>query len=168
MNAQLLHDYLLPVSLRLFPERFNSPEAHAMMIAIALQESDLKHRRQLIGQHRHWWQSLQGPATGFWQFERIGIRGVLEHRTTGAMARKVLTDFGYPDDVNTIHEAIVHNDVLAAVFARLALFRVPEPLPRRDQVDEAWRQYVTTWRPGKPHRHKWDACYEQAWRVVAG
>jgi hypothetical protein len=160
------HSFLLPACLQLFPERFNTPEARAMLLAIALQESDFRHRQQLIGFHRNWWESLKGPAAGFWQFERIGIRGVLEHRTTGPMARTVLQTLGYPDDVETIHKAIIHNDILAVCLARLALFRVPEQLPGPDDAAEGWRQYVWAWRPGKPHPDRWAERYTLAWEIV--
>jgi len=168
MTPETLNSFLLPSCLALFPEKYNTPEARALLIAIALQESDLKHRQQLIGNHRNWWESVNGPATSFWQFEKIGIQGVLEHRRTGELARIVLDRLGYPVDVPTIHKAIAHNDILAACMARLALYRLPQALPTRGQPEIGWRQYVEAWRPGKPKPERWPERFELAWKVVAG
>jgi hypothetical protein len=168
VTPETLNSFLVPACLSLFPEKYNTPEARAMLIAIALQESDLEHRQQLIGNHRNWWESLNGPATSYWQFEKIGIRGVLEHRKTGPLAREVLEKLGYPEDVNTIHKAIAHNDILAVCIARLALYRLPQPLPQRDQSEMGWNQYVEAWRPGKPKRERWAERFELAWQVVGG
>lgn len=168
MNAQIAHDFLLPACLSLFPAQYNTPAARAMMLAIALQESDFESRQQLIGHHRNWWQSLNGPAVSYWQFERIGIRGVLEHRSTGPLIRRVLSKLGYPDDVETIYKALIHNDILAVCFARLLLFRVPQALPAGPQeVNEAWRQYLWAWAPGKPKPERWPSRYALAWEIVA-
>lgn len=169
MNAQQYHDFIVPAASRFFPEKFNTPAARAMVIAWALQESDLQHRQQLIGGFRDWWKSEKGPAAGFGQFERIGIRGVLEHRASADLVRVVLDIFGYPDDVETIFKALIHNDLLGAVFIRLALWRLPQPLPTGpDQADEAWNQYLLAAAPGKPKKEKWARNYAEAWRVVNG
>lgn len=166
MDASVAHGFLVSACLQLFPDRYNTPPARAMLLAIALQESDFIHRQQLIGNHRNWWESLKGPATSFWQFERIGIRGVLEHHTTGPLIREVLDTLGYPEDVGTIHTAVTHNDILAACFARLLLWQVPQALPGPDQASEAWRQYLRAWRPGKPRPERWQSRYHTAWNIV--
>lgn len=168
MNPRTAHDFLLPACLALFPEKYDSPAARAMLIAIALQESDFIHRQQLVGNHRHWWQSINGPARSYWQFEKMGIRGVLEHHTTGVLARRVLSTLGYPDDVNTIHKAVTHNDILAVCFARLLLWQLPQALPRREQPALGYRQYIQAWRPGKPRPERWQARFETAWSIVTG
>lgn len=169
MKPQVVYDFLLPAAMRLFPSQYSSPEAAAMLLAIGLQESDFRERQQLIGHHRTWWQSLTGPAVGYWQFERIGIRGVLGHAQTGPMARRVLEKLGYPDDVETIHKALIHNDLLAVAFARLLLFTVPEPLPTlRSPADYAWGQYLWAWRPGKPKPDRWAARWNEAVMIVEG
>lgn len=168
MKPQDVYDFLLPACLALFPAEYSSKEAQAMMIAIGLQESDFKHRQQLVGNHRNWWQSLTGPAVSMWQFERVGIRGVLEHRTTGPLIRLVLDKLGYPADVETIYKAIIHNDILAVCFARLLLFTVPDPLPTRNQPAKGWEQYVWAWRPGKPKPDRWQERFSRAWEIVGG
>ena len=166
MNAEIAHQHLLRSTLVLFPREMNSPEARAMILAICLQESDFEHRIQLIGNHRKWWESIKGPARGWPQFERIGIQGVLEHPATRDMARGACDVLGYPPDVATLHEAVAHNDILAVALARLALWRLPRPLPGKDYPDEAWSQYVEAWAPGKPKPDRWRPRYALAWRIV--
>jgi hypothetical protein len=141
--------------LALLPSNMDTPAARAMLIAIALQETKLLHRRQ-----------IRGPARGFYQFELNGIKGVLEHRATGALAKSLAERLRYPPDVRVIYEALEHNDVLATAFARLLLWTVADPLPGRMQDAEGWRQYLWAWRPGKPHEHTWAGHYEEAWRFV--
>lgn len=166
MNPVDFHRYVLVAAMQLFEHRLLSPEAQAMIIAIGLQESQFLHRQQLVGGNRKWWQSVHGPAVSFFQFEKIGIEGVLEHHASRDMATSALIRFGYPSDVKVIHEALKHNDLLAAVFARLALYRYPESLPDSSNPDEGWDQYLAVWRPGKPHPERWDDNFSQAWDVI--
>lgn len=167
MNPKTVFDFLFPATMKLFPAHYSSPEAAAMLLAIGMQESDFVHRRQLIGS-RYWWKSLNGPAAGFWGFERVGIRAVLDHRTTGPMIRRVLDKFGYPDDVETIYQALIHNDLLAVAFARMLLYTVPESLPRLDEANaqKAWEQYLWAWRPGKPRPERWFERWQMAVEIV--
>lgn len=153
-----LLDHVFPAAFAFLPASMDTPAARALLLAIALQESHCTHRRQ-----------VRGPARGFWQFEKGGgVKGVLKHPATSALAHATMTGLQYPDtSVETAYAAIEHNDVLACVFARLLLATVPEPLPTRLEPEAAWQQYLAAWRPGKPHRHTWDACYEEAWSLVA-
>lgn len=139
----------------LLPPRMDSPEAKAMMIAIAMQESRWDHRRQ-----------IGGPARGFWQFEFGGIKGVLNHRASQLMIFNVLERLDYDHAPDTSYTAIEHNDVLAFAYARLLLWTLPDRLPARGEVAEAWNQYIDAWRPGKPHRATWDAFFGQAWTLI--
>ena len=146
---------VIPQALALLPPTMDSPEARAMLIAIALQESRMKHRAQIAG-----------PARGFWQFEAGGgVRGVLMHQQTRPHVLKVLEALSYDDSVSvsTSYIAIEHNDVLACVFARLLLWTLPGPLPKQGDPNEGWRQYIEAWRPGKPHRGTWDGFFLDAW-----
>lgn len=141
---------VLPAALSLLPPSMDSAEARALLIAIGLQESRFEYRRQ-----------VRGPARGFWQFEQAGVRGVLNHHAAKPRLGPVLEALRVlPDEC---FEAIAHNDVLACVFARLLLWTHPQPLPREAAV--AWRYYLATWRPGKPHRRTWDDFYASAWSV---
>lgn len=145
-------------ALRLLPPAMTSRPAIAMLLAIGMQESVVfAHRRQMAG----------GPARGFWQFERGGgVRGVLEHAATRKLAAAVCDRLCYRPERGVVHTAIEHNDVLAAVFARLNLWWLSDPLPKEGDPDEGWRQYMAAWQPGKPHRRTWDAYFERAWALT--
>lgn len=139
----------------LLPVRLDTTEAKAMMMAIAMQESRWDERRQ-----------IGGPARGFWQFEFGGIRGVLLHPVSRPLISSVLTRLDYDFAPATSYAAIEHNDVLAFAYARCLLWTLPEALPRQDDPEEGWAQYIEAWRPGKPHRQTWDRFYAQAWANV--
>lgn len=138
-------------ALSLLPEKMTSEPAKAMLLAIALQESGLRHRVQ-----------VGGPAKGWWQFEPIGVSGVQGHHTTRELAAGADHTFLYASDA--VYDALQHNDVLAATYARLLLFQCPDKLPSgRMDVDEGWRQYVRQWRPGRPHPSRWADNWRLAW-----
>lgn len=143
-------------ALAMLPERLDSPEARAMLYAIGLQESGLSFRRQMPA----------GPARGLWQFELVGVRGVLEHPASRDLVRSALLRMAHPVDVGTLHATIEFSDVVAAVLARGLLWTLPERLPRRDEADLGWRQYLAAWRPGRPHPEPWRWRYGLAWDVV--
>lgn len=155
--------YVIPTALAILPSSMDSIEARAHMLAIGLQEGDqLKARRQ-----------YNGPAKGFWQFEQTGgVRGVLTHPKTRSHALTVLELLRYdatlpPEALErTVYLAIEHNDLLAAVFARLNLWWLPGPLARRDEPGKAWEQYLAAWRPGKPHEPTWAANHQKAWQIL--
>lgn len=152
----LLRNAITP-ALRLLPAGMNSAPAKVMMVAIALQESRCKHRRQ-----------IGGPAKGYWQFEQGGgVRGVLTHSASKAHIQTVLTLLDYPmqSDSAGCYAVIEHNDILAACFARLLLWTLPSPMPTDAQA--GWDAYIAAWRPGKPHPQAWPAFYEQALTVVS-
>lgn len=151
-----IHKDVLPVAFAWLPARMNSQQAHAMLLAIGLQESKFEFRKQ-----------VGGPAKGFWQFEMGGgIRSILTHSVTGPILLPVLKLLGYPQDSKACHEAVQHNDVLAAVFARLLLWSVPGRLPERGQAEIGWIQYLEGWRPGKPHPDTWGQNFNAAWHIV--
>lgn len=147
---------IIPVTMRLLPIGMDSPAARAMLVAIGLQESRFIHRRQ-----------IKGPARGFLQFERGGgVRGVLTHPATAQTARQLADTLCYPADEHTLYAALEHNDVLALAFGRLLLWTLPGRLPGPQEPVEGWRQYMESWRPGKPHEGTWQAFYAEAWTRV--
>jgi hypothetical protein len=159
INAGILPAYSL------LPERMASRNATAMIIAICLQESRFKFRRQIERYSQG--HPIAGAAKGYAQFEMSGgILGVLRHEETREPIRVVLKALDYDDDVLTSYTAIEHNDVLCAAYARLLLWSDPAPLPEYGQNETAWLYYLRTWRPGKPIRSTWDAFYDLAWGVV--
>lgn len=140
-------------ALALLPAKMSGSRAEQMLLSIGLQESRFEYRRQMGN----------GPARGFWQFEKGGgVRGVLEFTTTKVLARAVCQARGIAPTADAVHAALEHDDVLAAAFARLLLWTDPKPLPAVGEVQQAWDLYIRTWRPGKPHRQTWDELYARA------
>jgi hypothetical protein len=140
-------------ALSILPERMDSGDARRMLLAVALQETDLAHRRQ-----------IRGPARSLWQFERIGVQWILEDDATADYARGLCRVLLYAPEVDVVHAAIEHNDVLAAGFARLLLWQIPDPLPRT--LTEGWEQYLRLWRPGRPRRAPWAGNWKKAEAAV--
>lgn len=165
MNTKLAHDFLFPATLALFPARYNTAPARAMMLTTGDQESDFTHREQLVGA-RQWWNSTSLIAASFWMFELSAVTRVLNHYTVGALAKHVCEILGYPPIPEVVHRAMVHNDILAVAFARLLIYTYPGPLPGPDQPTEAWNQYIACWRPGKPRPERWNERYSRAWDIV--
>lgn len=158
MTPETFHDQALTPALRLLPSPMDTLPARAMVIAICLQESRLLHRHQ-----------IGGPAHGYAQFELGGgVRGVLAHSASRQHIQTVLAALDYDPaaDATSCYAAIEHNDILAAAFARLLLWTLPDTLPGRAAAALGWAQYLKAWRPGKPHRATWDACFARAWNVV--
>ena len=95
--------------------------------------------------------------------------GVLSHPLARPPLQQALAQLHYPLlTPYDLHTAITHNDILAAVCARLLLWTDPHPLPTIEDGPEAgWAYYVRNWRPGKPHRHTWDAHWAEGWHRAA-
>lgn len=155
-------------AMAMLPARLRSREAVVMLLAIGLQESLFKYRRQMGN----------GPARGWWQFERGGgTAGVLQHRASSALALDVCRARGVAAAVGDVHLNFENDDVLAAAFARLLLWTDPKTLPGLNDVDGAWQLYLRTWRPGAytrgtpEHRaklrKKWGGYYAQAMQEVS-
>lgn len=151
----LLTSFVLPAAFSLLPTNMKSLEASRQLLAIGFQESKFNHRVQ-----------INGPARGFWQFEKAGgVRGVLSHPATKSIAKHVLKELKYdyssPEFLEAlVYEALEHNDVLAAVFARLLMWTHEDPLPKTQE--EGWKQYIETWRPGKPKHKTWITSWANA------
>lgn len=143
-------------ALWLLPSGMTSLEARAMLVAIAMQESALGARRQ----------KPSGPARSYWQFERIGVAGVLSHPSSKGHLVHVCEALDVAPEVDVIHKAIEWQDVLAAACARLLLWTLPSALPGEFAPDVAWHQYERAWRPGKPRPAKWPASYATGWQAV--
>lgn len=150
---------LVDCALHFLPEKMNTPSAKAMLIAVALQESNMADRKQ-----------IGGPARGYWQFEKPGgVIGVLDHHATRAICIDIfkrfdLADLG-PDMASVVYCMTAFNSVLAAGLARLLLWTHPDPLPDELEQARAWEYYLWCWRPGKPHPERWADNYSSAWRL---
>ena len=153
-----IREQAIAPALALLPARLSGAQAETMLLAIGLQESRFRHRRQ-----------IGGPARGWWQFERGGgVAGVLRHQASREHAVRVCDARHVAPVAEQVYQRLEHDDVLAAAFARLLLWTDPRPLPAQGEVTAAWDLYLRTWRPGKPHRHTWDALYAQALEEVCG
>ena len=145
MTPKDLQKLALEPAMTLLPTKMTG--GFKLLTAIALQESGLAHRKQ-----------ISGPARSFWQFEPVGIEGVETHPATAQHATEVRLALSIERD--EVYEAIQYNDVLAAAYARLLLWRHPKPLPL-DQ-GKAWDYYVSLWRPGHERPERWVKAWAAA------
>jgi len=158
MDIELFIRFSLSPAMSLLPTSMDSLAAKKILIAIALQESNLNYRRQ-----------IGGPARGFFMFEQGGgVLGVLTHQASKPHIQRVLTSLDYsPDsDPSECYAAIEHNDILACCFARLLLWTDPSNIPT--EIKGAWELYLRTWRPGRPHPEKWASNYNAAMDAFKG
>jgi hypothetical protein len=133
---------IIDPALSLLPYSLTSERAELLMLTIALQEAGkdgmLAYRLQ-----------QGGPARGLWQFERGGgVAGVLGCSATAELAKRLCALRGVPALSSSVYDALGHDDVLAAGFARLLLLSDPAPLPEPNDTEGAWRCYLRNWRPG--------------------
>jgi hypothetical protein len=136
-------------AVQLFPFQ-DSPLAQRILLAIAGQESGWAEREQ-----------IDGPARGFWQFERPGgVRGVMAHIMCKTHLEAFCAKLEIPFDEYTLFEAIAWCDPLAYAMARLLLWSDPRPLPTDEDV--AWALYLRLWRPGRPRPLTWASYYNAA------
>ncbi|UGQ44983.1 hypothetical protein [Massilia endophytica] len=134
--------------------------AARFMLAIALQETGLNHRRQVLAGGAE-----EGPACSFWQFEKGGgCKGVLTHRSTAAHMAELCDAFNVKPEPQALWEAMRYQDLVAAAAARLLIYTVPKELPQNP--DEGWQQYLAAWRPGKPHPETWARNWDIATTTV--
>lgn len=138
-------------------KHMDSPAARVMLLAIGLQESRFEHRYQVTNTP-----GVKGPARGYWQFEKGGVRGVWKHHTSAEPLRLLCRERECALDPTAIWQQIETDDVLAAGVARLLLFTDPFPLPSPEQSDKAWQYYIRNWRPGKPHPETWADLHKRA------
>ena len=158
-------------ALLLLPAKMDSKEARCLLLAIALQESKIIHRRQLVGNPPR----PIGPAKSFWQFEkgseasRGGVWGVFLHKASSPFLKELCKARGVRFFPTDIWDAIENDDVLAAGLARLLIYTDPFALPKLGDVQGAWMLYKERcWRPGKPHIETWPGYYRQALEYVRG
>lgn len=155
MTTELFLRLAVDPALALLPEAMGTPSARALLVAIALQESDLQARRQHFG-----------PARSYFQFETGGIAGVLTHPASRSIATRVCEALDVAPNIQSVYAAIEYHDVLAVVCARCLLWTSPLALPDRTSSPAAWRLYTATWRPGTPRPDAWGANFSGAWSHV--
>jgi len=155
-DMQRIYDDVFPEAFDLLPDKMDTLAARAMLLAIGLQESRFQHRVQ-----------IGGPAHGYYQFEQGGgCAGVIRHPAVASITRKVCAARDIPVSAQSIYANIVDDDVLATCCARLLLYTLPSALPKQNERDKGWAQYMDAWRPGMPHRNTWDAFFDLGWRTV--
>lgn len=138
------------------PPRMASPEAEALVTAICLQESDLRHRFEFGG----------GSGRGYAQFTPAGLAALLSHPRTAPYLRQIAWGLDLEADVAPLWAAIAYQDTLTACAARLALWALPEALPGPSDRDAGWAQYLAAWRPGRPRPERWQRAWAEAWAAV--
>ena len=151
-SANQIRIQVLPQAFALLPEKMHSAEAEVIQLAIGLQESRFKDRRQLD----------DGPARGFWQFEISGATNVLEHPASRRHALSVCNFRGVDPIPVLALEELANDDVLAACFARLQLWNDPDPLPAFRDCEGAWQYYLKNWRPSRPRPETWPRFHAAA------
>ena len=135
-----------------------SPQAERLLLAIALQESGLAHRVQVLAGGGF------GAARGWWQFEPTGVRGVLNHAASAKLAAALCAEYRVRADTVSMWRALEGHDLFAAGLARLLLFTDPHPLPHTQA--EGWSAYLRLWRPGKPRLDAWAPNWVQADQAI--
>jgi hypothetical protein len=171
MNTELIwhvHTHIIPAALALLPGKMDSVAARAEMLAIGLQESGFIARQQ-GGTAKT---PGEGPAKSWWQFEKNGgVKEVLTAADTMPLILPICEVLGYPRKTPTdIHEAMEHNDVLAAVMARLLLWKDPRTMALQHEVTKGYLIYLARWRPNpeaaKKHEKDWMKNFQIAWSIV--
>ena len=133
-----------------------SDEVRTLLLAIAMQESG----PLLAARYQNAPSNTPGPARGFWQFEKIGVQGVLQHAKAGKVVNDICSRLEVVSSTDTVWRTIEGHDRLACIVARMLLWIDPKPLPTTQ--DEAWQYYLRNWRPGKPHQNTW----ANNWRIA--
>lgn len=158
---KLLHTAIIPALAELKHHGIpDTMEARRLLLAIALQESRINHRRQMSSDGTE-----SGPAKSFWQFEQGGgCKGVLTHRQVAPSMRAVCEVFNIEPTSRGLWDAIQYHDVVAAAAARLLVYTLPGKLPTT--VGDGWEQYLNAWRPGHPHPASWAANWNLATKIA--
>lgn len=145
------------LELQSIPQNAN---AARLLLAIALQESGLRYRRQVTAGGQE-----NGPASSYWQFEAGGgCKGVLTHKAVASKMLNICNAYDINPTQQGLWEAMRYNDIVAACAARLLLWTLPSKLPTT--ADYGWSQYISAWRPGKPHPSTWLKHWENASKLV--
>lgn len=160
MTLDQVISQILNPGLALLPLAMDSTKARLNLLTIGQQESKFIYRAQVLNGGGN------GPARGFWQFERGGgVKGVMNHPSTTGHAHRLCIERGVDWDASSIWEKLETDDLLACCFARLLLYSDPKPLP--DDAESAWKLYAErTWRPGKPHRETWDGYFQNSMKAL--
>lgn len=158
-------DLLASLIIRPVLEHLDWPqprERAVLLVAIAIQESKLKYRKQMP----------TGPARSFWQIEHPAALDCI--RRCRPVEEFWMDKLGFsPADFASSRSsgavAMQYSDLGACAVAAGILQLQPGRLPRVSNmhVDVAWFYYLKSWRPGKPRPDSWAKAYSEAMRVIA-
>lgn len=138
----------------------SSQQAARFLLAIAIQESGLKHRRQVVSGGAE-----NGPAVSFLQGEITGgLIDMLNRPVTSKYMRAICEAYNVTPTPAGLWEAIRYQDIVAFAAGRLLIYTLPSKLAVTEQ--EGWLQYMSAWRPGKPHPERWPAAWALASATV--
>lgn len=160
MTLKVFIGEVLEPALELLPPKMATIEARVMLCSIAMQESGLAHRWQVVDANRPW---IKGPARGLMQFEKGGgVAGVLKHAASRAYTRAVCEARGVAAEPDAVYDALDQDDILAVALGRLLLWTDPRALPSISDQEGGWELYARVWRPGKPHPEQWPTHHRAA------
>lgn len=141
--SEVFRSIIVP-ALGELPMGMTSDKASVALLAIGQKESLFVYRYQVIGGGK------KGPARSFWQAEEGGgmVHGVMTHKATEDIARKLCERHGVPFTTRAVWTAIEQDDILACALARLLLWTDPGALPEVYDAPGAFALYLRVWRPG--------------------
>lgn len=160
MTPELYLRLVIEPGLTWLGERYATPPAKLLLLAIAAQESRLQHRKQIVG-----------PARSYWQIEPpTAALVVSKWPVAAARLAELGIEVGYLErtarnnqPLDYCSRVLEFCDLAALVIARGILWLEPRPLPELGDEAGAWTYYAERcWRPGKPHPELWPASYRQA------
>lgn len=161
---QVLDQVIRPaLAVPWLPPAMDTRDARCQLLAIAKQESDLAHVRQ-----------INGPARSLWQFERIGVLGVTQNYRVDDYAAMACREAKIRCAASDIMRRIEKDHLLACRLARLNLWTDPHSLPKADlhSEEQAWQCYRRVWRPGAakdPESQRYAdarARWRTSWRIA--
>jgi len=153
MNIHQFRTLIVEPGLLFLPEEMRAEQAAFLLTVVAGVESARTARYQ-----------IKGTAHSFFQFERIGVAGLMGQPVTSLTLRDACLTFVVPYDAQTIYDVITWCDALATICARLLLWADPKPIPEIGDVEESWVPYQPCWRPGKLDRVRGDRVYAETHR----
>lgn len=133
-NPQLL--IATAIKPALFKLGLYSPAAEQLLLATAIQESNLIHRKQ-----------IGGPALSYFQIEPKTHNDIWDNflKYRPQLSNKVLQLMSNPAS-DKIKE-LENNDKYAAAIARIHYLRVPAPIPKYNDIAKMaayWKRYYNT------------------------
>ena len=152
MIATEFRDRIIIPTLHLMGRRFAGSAAVNLLLGTALQESGLRHLRQVGGPARGVYQMEPATHDDLWStylMEHIALRDEASHHAALVRRRKNLARLvsGFLGPVPGRLDALEGNLYYATAMARLHYWRVPAPLPQHDDIGgfaAYWKEHWNT------------------------